>query len=270
MTNDGCWDTKGGMARDIDGIVREMTHGRGYVVLKGLFDDDAVAEARARVLELAATAAPEVDPSTMVDAPGHVWNLVDKGAVFERMVQEPTILGVFSAILGTEVRLGSFAAKIAEPGAKPQTPHCDYPYFDLDKTETFPMGLNGSYFMNCQSTILLEDFTTENGATRVAPRTQVLGRVPTAEEFDPNAVQITGPAGSAILRTGLLWHCAGVNRTDTPRVGILGQYLAKFVTPMEDIVRGLTPELIERAGPTLRALLGVDYPYPQVLDTTRA
>ena len=260
----------GAMARDIDGIVGELTHGRGYVVLEGLFDADTVTEARARILELAAPAAPEVDSRTMFDPSGHVWNLVDKGAVFERMVQEPTILDVFSAILGTEVRLGSFAAKIVEPGADPQMPHCDYPYFDLDKTETFPLGLNASFFMNCQSTIMLEDFTTENGATRVAPGTQVRGRFPIKEEFDPLAVQTTGAAGSAMLMTGLLWHCAGVNRTDAPRVGILGQYLPKFVTPFEDQLGGVGEAVIERASPELRSLLGVDDPYPRVLDPTLA
>ena len=73
-----------------------------------------------------------------------------------------------------------------------------------------------------------------------------------------------------MLMTGMLWHRAGVNRTDTPRVGVLGQYLAKFVKPMEDQLRGVRQEVIERASPELRALLGVDYPYPQVLDTARA
>ena len=260
----------GAMSWDIDGIVGELTQGRGYVILEGLFDRDTVAEARAHILEFAAAAAPEVDSSTMFDATGHVWNLVDKGAVFERMVQEPTILGVFSAILGAEVRLGSFAAKIVQPGAEPQRPHCDYPYFDLDKTETFPMGLNASYFMNCQATIMLEDFTAENGATRVAPATQVRGRFPTPEEFDPISMQTTGPAGSAMLMTGLLWHCARVNRTGAPRVGILGQYLPNFVTPFEDQLGGVRTAVIARASPALRSLLGVDDPYPQVLDPTLA
>ncbi len=254
---------------DTDHMVRELTKGRGYVVVERLFDHDTVAEARARVLELAAAEAPEIDaddPLELFDATDHVWNLVDKGEVFERMVQEPTILSIFSAILGAEVRLGSFAARIVHSGTEPQVPHCDYPYWDLNKAKTFPMGLNGSYFMNCQSTIMLEDFTIENGATRVAPGTQVRGRFPTAEEFDPIAIQTTGPAGSAMLMTGLLWHCAGVSRSETPRVGILGQYLPKFVKPMEDQLGSVGQAVIERASPELRSLLGVDDPYPQVLD----
>ena len=259
------------MSRDIDDIVRELTQGRGFVVLEGLFDRGTVAEARERILKLAATEAPTIekdDPLAVFDATDHVWNLVDKGRVFEEIVQEPTILAIFSRILGAEIRLGSFAARIVRPGAEPQMPHCDYPYWDLHKTETFPMGLNGSYFLNCQSTIMLEDFTTENGATLVAPGTQVRALFPTKEEFDPISVQTTGPAGSAMLMTGLLWHSAGVNRTAMPRAGILGQYLPKFVKPMEDQLRSVSEPVIERASPVLRSLLGVDDPYPQVLDPT--
>ena len=261
------------MAHDIDEIVGELTRGRGFVVIEGLFDRATVAEARERILELAAIKPPAVDkgdPLSVFDATDHVWNLVDKGRVFEDMVQEPTILAIFSAILGAEVRLGSFAARIVRHGAEPQMPHCDYPYWDLDKTETFPMGLNDSYFMNCQSTIMLDDFTTDNGATLIAPGTQVRARFPTKEEFEPISEQATGPAGSAMLMTGLLWHCAGVNRTETPRTGILGQYLPKFVKPMEDQMRSVNAAVIERANPALRSLLGVDDPYPQVLDPTLA
>ena len=35
--------------------------------------------------------------------------------------------------------------------------------------------------------------------------------------------------------------------------------------PLEDH-RVVNPEVVDRATPTLRQLLGVDYPYPQVLD----
>ena len=131
------------------------------------------------------------------------------------------------------------------------------------------MGLNGSFFLNCQSTIMIDDFTAENGATLVAPGTQRRARFPTHEEFDRVSVPVTGRAGTVMLMTGLLWHRPGGDRTDTPRIGVLGQYLAKFVRPMEDQLRGVRQEVIERASPTLRALLGIDYPYPQVLDTSR-
>ena len=257
---------------DPDAIVGELTEGRGYVVLERLFDRETVAEARARLIELAAIddpASQESLPSEIMQGEDQVYNLVDKGRVFERMAEEPTIVAVCSRILGTEMMLGSLAARIVRRTSDPQPPHLDYPYWDFHNQETFPMGLNGSFLLNCQSTIMVDDFTAENGATLVAPGTQRRARFPTAEAFGPMSVPVTGPAGSVVLMTGLLWHRAGENRTDVPRIGVLGQYLAKFVKPMEDQLRGVRPEVIERASPTLRALLGVDYPYPQVLDTTR-
>ena len=256
--------------RDPDDIVRELTQGRGYVVLEGLYDAATVAEARARLIELAAIKpAGRSLPPQLMQGEDQIWNLIDKGRVFERMAEEPTVLAVFSRILGSELMLGSLAARIVRRESAPQPPHLDYPYWDFHKPETFPMGLDGSFFLNCQATIMIDDFTTENGATLVAPGTQRRARFPTSEEFDPVSVAVTGRAGTVMLMTGLLWHRAGANRTDTPRFGVLGQYLAKFVKPMEDQIRGVRQAVIERASPTLRALLGIDYPYPQVLDTAR-
>ncbi|MGF1625675.1 MAG: phytanoyl-CoA dioxygenase family protein [Alphaproteobacteria bacterium] len=258
---------------DVEAIVDELMHGKGYYVLEGAFDAATVAEARQRIVELTDVRPPEIaqsDALAVLAATDHVWNLVDKGAVFERMVQHPTVLAVFSQILGSELKLGSFAARIQTPGAKAQLPHVDYPYWDLYDRSTFPRDIGAGFYMNCQVTIMLDDFTVENGATMVAPGTQVLGRFPDQESFDEKMIQTTGKAGSAMLMTGLLWHGAGHNRSDRERVGILGQYLPKFVKPMEDQLKSVSPAVIERATPTLRALLGVDYPYPQVLDTARA
>ena len=39
------------MAHDIDEIVGELTRGRGFVVIEGLFDRATVAEARERILK---------------------------------------------------------------------------------------------------------------------------------------------------------------------------------------------------------------------------
>ena len=51
---------------------------------------------------------------------------------------------------------------------------------------------------------------------------------------------------------------------------MLIQYLPKFVKPMEDQVRGLDPRILDRASPLLRQLVGLDYPYPQLLDEAEA
>ena len=72
-----------------------------------------------------------------------------------------------------------------------------------------------------------------------------------------------------MLMTGLLWHGAGDNKTNKPRVGILGQYLPKFVKPMEDQLASVDMKVIKKCNKKLQNLLGVGYPYPQVLDSTK-
>ena len=51
------------MFRDIDEAVRELTDGRGFVILEGLFDRGTVSEARERILELSAAEALTVEVS---------------------------------------------------------------------------------------------------------------------------------------------------------------------------------------------------------------
>jgi|TARA_B110000263_G_scaffold35631_1_gene27367 ectoine hydroxylase-related dioxygenase (phytanoyl-CoA dioxygenase family) len=116
---------------------------------------------------------------------------------------------------------------------------------------------------------MIDDFTLDNGATMVGPGTQLRGYFPKEEEFWPIMKQATGKAGSAILTTGLLWHGAGENKTNKPRIGILGQYLPKFIKPMEDQLASVDMKVIKKCNKKLQNLLGVGYPYPQVLDTSK-
>ena len=98
---------------------------------------------------------------------------------------------------------------------------------------------------------------------------KALEAFPKEDEFWPNMIQTTGKAGSVMLMTGLLWHGAGANKTKIPRVGILGQYLPKFVKPMEDQLASVDMKIIKKSNKKLKDLLGVGYPYPQVLDTAK-
>ena len=205
----------------------------------------------------------------MISATNHVWNLFDKDEIFRKLVSNDLILEVFSIILGNELKLGSFAARIQQPGDKKQKPHLDYPYWDMYNLKSFPNNINSTFAMNCQSTIMIDDFTLDNGATMVAPGTQLRGYFPKEEEFWPIMKQTTGKAGSVMLMTGLLWHGAGSNKTKRPRIGILGQYLPKFVKPMEDQLASVDMKVIKKCNKKLKNLLGVGYPYPQVLDTSK-
>jgi len=261
----------GAVEEHLDEVVSELLRGFGSVVIEQAVTAADVDDARARLMRLSDDEGAKVTHFQGANADRlhlqrRVWNLLNKGAVFERLAQLEPVMTIGSAFLGDEFQMGSIAANRLLPGGPGQEPHIDYPYWDLYERSSFPVNINSSFPMNLQATVLIHDFTEENGATAMVPYSQAELRYPDdQEEFDRRAVRQTGRAGDVVVFNGMCWHCAMPNRSDGDRIGVLIEYLPKFVRPLEDhsVVR---PEVVDRATPTLRRLLGIDYPYPQVLD----
>ncbi|WP_281825140.1 phytanoyl-CoA dioxygenase family protein [Jannaschia rubra] len=259
---------------DPDAIVDELLNGGGAVRLTGLFAPEDIAEARRTVMEHSDRDAGKVTHfQGAAEAEGalalqrRVWNLLAKGEVFARMAAHPALMDILRRFLGTEFIMGSIAANRILPGGPGQEPHVDYPYWDFHAPETHPVGLNASFPMNAQVSVILDPFTVESGATAYVPGSQRHLRYPTeADDFHARAERMTGEPGDVALFFGAAWHCAMPNRSDHDRSAILIQYLPKWVKPMEDMPAALPPDVIEGASPDLRQLLGLNYPYPEVLD----
>lgn len=69
---------------------------------------------------------------------------------------------------------------------------------------------------------MLDDFTSENGATRIVPGTHhLLGAVPKPlaqpGAHHQNELVVTGLAGSVLIINGHLWHSGRRNRSSRPR-----------------------------------------------------
>ena len=124
--------------------------------------------------------------------------------------------------------------------------------------------------MNCQSLISLHEFTATNGATAVVPGSQTRAVYPTSAQFADEHIQLPCPPGSLLLFVGMLWHCSMPNNSDGERTSILGQYLPKFVKPMEALDRSVDPSVQDVATPELRQLLGTDLRYPELLEESGA
>ncbi|WP_299661769.1 phytanoyl-CoA dioxygenase family protein [uncultured Ruegeria sp.] len=263
---------------DPDTIVDELLNGDGAVAISGLFTPEEVAEARAIIMKHSESATEKVthfqgaaEEDGKLNLQRRVWNLLGKGDVFSRMAAHPVLMKILRKFLGTEFIMGSIAANRILPGGPGQEPHVDYPYWDFHSPETHPVGLNGSFPMNAQVSVLLDPFTVESGATGYVPGSQKELRYPTSEDkFYENCEQMTGEPGDVALFYGVTWHCAMPNNANHDRSAILIQYLPKWVKPMEDMPAALPQDFIERASPDLRQLLGLNYPYPEVLDAARA
>jgi ectoine hydroxylase-related dioxygenase (phytanoyl-CoA dioxygenase family) len=261
-----------------DVIVQELLHGAGAVRITGLFSDQQIAEARAVVMQHSEQESEKVthfqgaaETDGQISLQRRVWNLLAKGDVFSQMAAHPVMMDILRKFLGTEFIMGSIAANRILPGGPGQEPHVDYPYWDFHSPETHPVGLNGSFPMNAQVSVILDPFTAESGATGYLPGSQKELRYPVPEDkFFDRCEQMLAEPGDVVLFYGVTWHCAMPNRSDHDRSAILIQYLPKWVKPMEDMPAALPAAFIDAASPEIRQLIGLNYPYPEVLDAAKA
>lgn len=248
-------------------VAEELLDGSGVVSLPGLFTPAQVDEAREIIL--AETADHNVTGSHFnkdeedAKLQRRVWNLIGKGQVFNDMVLHPQIITSMQAFLGTEFVLGSICASRTMPGFGGQEPHIDYPYWDLYRDKTFPMRINASFPLNAQAIFVIDPFTEERGATALMPGSQKHLRYPReSDNFFENCERLTGEPGDVILFYGAAWHCAMPNKSEHGRIGILVEFLPKFVKPIEDMLSGLDQDFLDNADPMMRQLLGFSYPWP--------
>jgi ectoine hydroxylase-related dioxygenase (phytanoyl-CoA dioxygenase family) len=235
-------------------IVAELIEGNGYAILPNLIAPGEAA--RVREILLACSDAPLVKglpARNLATGQRTVGSLLHRGEIFERLVQHPALMEIGEALLGDDMTLSSYAARILEPGARQMGAHIDYPYWAMRG----PFAVRPALML--QVIWMMQDFTEENGATLVVPGSQRRGISPDAAAFASEAILVTGSGGSAIVSHGLLWHDTSRNRTEKPRVSMLINYGLKIVRPMEPGIGTVPGEVMERATPRLRGLLGLDF-----------
>jgi ectoine hydroxylase-related dioxygenase (phytanoyl-CoA dioxygenase family) len=245
-------------------IAEEILDGNGYAILPNLISPAEAAAARAILLETAEGPLIEgLGARNATTRQRTVRNLLHRGEIFEHLVQTPALMEVAEALLGDDLTLSSYAARILEPGAIEMGAHIDYPYWAMRGPFTVrpPMMLQVIWMM--------QDFTEENGATLVVPGSQRRGVPPDKARFAQEAIKVTGSAGSAIVSHGLLWHDTSPNRSAEPRASLLINYGLKVVRPMEPNIGQVPPEVLQRATPRMRQLLGLDFADSLRRDLTR-
>ena len=235
---------------------RHQLDAEGFCVLRRLAEQKLVEALSDRIAELFASEGGRAG-SEYPFGPGErrLWNLVDKGEVFERAVMMGPILQAVSHVLGGEFKLGCLSARAAQPdyaGAQPL--HVD-------------IGLlpDAKGFVACNAMWMLDDFTEENGALRVVPGSHLWKRRPEDVVADPGGphpgeLVLTGKAGDvAVLNQGT-WHSGTVNRTRRPRLAMHAFYVRPDIPQHQNLKRHLRAETLARLSRESRKILALDEP----------
>ena len=101
----------------------------GFILLENLIATDATTQLRERSMELAIAEQTAGKGHTYLPdgRAQRVWNLIDKGEVFETAIQQPKMLAAMEYLLGSDCTLSSFTVNILYPGAPDAGLHIDYP-----------------------------------------------------------------------------------------------------------------------------------------------
>lgn len=151
---------------------REALDRDGYVVLPGIIDADWLARLRA-----AFESGCEKDghaPVVKESGTPHVDDLVNRDPVFEGVYTNRRVLAAVYYVLREAFRVGQIGGRDPLPGFGRQGLHTDW----TARTK-------GEPFRIVTAIWLLDDFTSENGATRVVPGTHHLLTQPPKSFADP-------------------------------------------------------------------------------------
>jgi ectoine hydroxylase-related dioxygenase (phytanoyl-CoA dioxygenase family) len=225
----------------------------GYVVLDRLLASHQVDAVRARYDELVAAEGDQAGIEVHQEAgTDRLANLVNKGAVFDALWTRPQQLAAIAHVLaGGEMKLSSLNGRAALPGAGAQGLHTDW-----------PQAVRPGDYQACNSMWMLDDFTAENGATRVVPGSHRWGKLPRevmSDPFEDHPEQrlVTGAAGSLVVFNAHLWHSGRRNATNRPRHAIHAFFVRRDRTPQTVQRDYLLAETAERLSEAALYLLDV-------------
>lgn len=97
-----------------------------------------------------------------------------------------------------------------------------------------------NYITNLGATILLDDFTEDNGATYFLPNSQTLAQPPDENYFNANAKRLIAKAGSVWFFNARIWHRGGQNKTDQWRHALTINMGRSWMKQRLDIPRAMS------------------------------
>jgi hypothetical protein len=216
---------------------RDRLEGEGYLLFPGLAAGTWLEDLQAGLDRATA----EREGGTR-----HVGDLIGAGGAFDRLYQHPKVLAAVHQVLRRSFRVAQLHGREPLAGFGQQGLHADA----RPRSASEPFSIVTTIWM-------LDDFTPDNGATRIVPRSHLSLNPPPKALADPGAhhkdeLVVTGSAGTVLLFNGHLWHSGTKNRSGGRRRAVQLLFSAYDAAWHVGIPENVPPGLADRA----RFLLG--------------
>lgn len=111
--------------------------------------------------------------------------------------------------------------------------------------------------------IMLDDFTPENGATLLLPKSHLNAAAPSDEDFKSNSIQATGVAGDIMIWNSNLFHASGTNNSDKVRRALPITFSLPYYKQLLDYPKAIGNEKKDLFDEKIRKILGYDARVPE-------
>lgn len=181
-----------------------------------------------------------------------IARILDESRAAAKLVEHPRVMAAADAVLlpnCSSYRIGSLTGIEILPGEGDQVLHLDDSIYPI-RIPDVQLQISAMWALN--------DFTAENGATRV-----VLGshqKLPPADDeldsLNDEVVQAVMPRGSLLLYMGTTMHGGGANRSEAPRAGLINTYSLGWLRQEENQYLNVPREVAMTHSDTIQRLMG--------------
>ena len=231
---------------------KEQLDRDGYLPLSGILTPQSLTSLRDRLHDLMEAEGDQAGLEVHQEAgTERLSDLANKGEVFEICFTHPRVLAAMAHVLAADFKLSSLNYRAALPGQGHQALHTDW-----------REPVSAGEFRVCNSIWLLDDFTTENGPTRVVPGSHLVGKLPKEVMPDPAAPHpdeklLLAPAGTVVIFNSHLWHGGTLNRSTEQRRALHSYFCRRTERQQLDQQRYIRAETRARLSPAARYVLGI-------------
>ncbi len=233
---------------------KEFLDENGYLPLPGILAEEQVRSFNGQLQKLVEEQGSVEEPTEFQEGTQIIRDLVSKDTLFNVCFTDARILACIKHVIGDDFKLSSLVFRSVLPAAGQQELHPDWhPEWWRDRKTP-------SDRFSCNSIWMLDDFTTENGGTRIVPGSHNRLTFPEDEMDDPkqphpNEIQLTGRVGTVGVFTGHTWHGGAHNGTDAPRRAVLAYFCRSDQPPQQDYRNTISSEVYARLSREVRAIL---------------
>ena len=219
----------------------------GFIVIPGPVAPDRLAQLAAAYD--AAVASASSDDAGVGSTTTRVNDFVNRGSMFDALYVYHPVLEACCRIIGQPFKLSTMLARTVRPLSQAQTFHVD---FERDRDGWTMVGF----------IFMVDEFRSDNGATRFIPGSHNWSTVPDELRNDPLAdyesqIVACGPAGSVIVYNGDVWHGHTANSSDEPPRSIQGAYIRREARSGVNLPERMRPDTLARIGSLARYVLAV-------------